>query len=579
MVVSTAKQLESTYQLWQRFSFPTENRSWDAIAVPAWVGDKLNSAYAIIISLALVHFWTIIISLILYFSLRRYKHDASKLDPLAATLWNKRADLADSVIETIAFSKTDWARPWVPVTVFLALTAWVAQTATGVVVPPLIILDHAAPVNPAAIYVPDLSADDSSTQAARFALDVPRYFRALGSAVIDEDLREKVRVSPVERLGQTDNGEEILRIDYGYRVTGADFGIQKYFDLTLDVTGSCVTEYAWHQNTETAEYRSKLLAIDYYYVFNDQSMEFSASLFDGTQPSATFFLGELTKGTLDTSNNTWAAVVSSVNRTSFSAGTDPWYLTEPASGNMFSVVPVRPALSCWQDDVWSYRGHNSTSDVLTSDALPGLGLSESLQGLIAQYLGSPIIVPAGSHLRSSALLSSTTSLGQIFDAGASSIYSDFERLVLAAYVATTNILTDTTLYPSAAAMNVPNGAVGDDGKVSQDTAGFVVWSPEVATLSTVIIIAIPTVFVAVWSLALILIYYTPIKIVTLLDSSSMQENLKENNPVALNFGDDEEGRQPEEKSSSATKPAQGEPPQKSEAVESSKSKADSKEIS
>jgi hypothetical protein len=514
-----------------------------------WVGNKLTSAFTIIISFALVQFWTIVIGLILYFSLRRYKHDASKLDPLAATLWNKRADLADSVVETIAFSKTDWTRPWVPVAVFLALAAWVAQTAIGVVVPPLIILNNTAPVNPAAIYIPSISeTDDAATQAARFALEIPRYFRALGSTVIDESLREKVTVSQAQPLGQTDLGEDILRIDYGYRVTGADFGIQKYFDLALDVTGSCITEYAWYQYTDISESRTGPIATDYYAAFDNKSAPLvSASLFDGRQPSATFLLGEQTNGALDGSNITWAAIVSSVNRTSFSAGTDPWYLTVPMPDNTFSVSPARPALSCWQDDVWSYRGHNSTVDSLTSDALPGLGLSVSLQNILGQLLGLPMIELMGSHLQTSSLLSSTTALSQVFDAGASSIHSDLERLVIAAYVATTNILTDTTLYPTIAAKSVANDAVGDDGKVPQDAAGFVVWSSEVATLSIVVIIAIPTVFVAIWFLAIVLIYWTPVKVVSILNSSTMQENRKENNPGAINSGDDEEGGQPEEK--------------------------------
>lgn len=103
MVVSTAKQLQNTYRLWQRFSFSTENRSWDTIAVPSWVGDKLNSAFTVIISMALVQFWTIVPSVIFYFALRRYKNDSTRLDPLAVTLWNKRGDLVNSVTEMIGF--------------------------------------------------------------------------------------------------------------------------------------------------------------------------------------------------------------------------------------------------------------------------------------------------------------------------------------------------------------------------------------------------------------------------------------------------------------------------------------------
>ncbi|KAI8629796.1 hypothetical protein F5Y19DRAFT_432014 [Xylariaceae sp. FL1651] len=543
MVVSTAKQLEGNYQLWHRFSFPTEHRAWDAVAVPGWVGDQLNSAYAIIISTALIHFWTVIISLILYFSLRRYNNDASKLDPLAATIWNKRADLVDSVIETIAFNKADWTRPWVPIAVFLALAAWVAQTATGVVVPPLIILDHAAPVKPQAIYAPDNLLDDNRTHAARFALEVPRFSRALGSAVVDEDLRQKVNVSLAEQLGQTDNGEEILRINYSYGVSGADLGIQKYFDLTLNVTGSCITEYGWYYRTDIFGTDKNPAAKDYYNLFGDQEAPpVEVSLLDGPQPSATFYVSDgPIRGTIDGSNTTWAAIVSSVNRSSFSPGADPWYLTETAlagTGAQYSVRLGRPALSCWQDDVWTFRGRKSTISALTSDALPGLGLSESLQGILAQYLSAPMIFQLGYHLQSSALLSSTTALVQIFDASASSIHNDLERLVLAAYVATTNCLTDTTLYPTGAESIVPNIQRGDNGQVPDDAAGFVVWSPDVATLSIVVIIAIPTIFVSIWFIAIVLLYWTPVKIVTVLDSSALQEDRKSHSASNDVVGDD-----------------------------------------
>ncbi|KAI0437592.1 hypothetical protein F4803DRAFT_142580 [Xylaria telfairii] len=546
MVVSTTKQLEDTYQLWQRFSFSQDKGSWDAVAVPSWVGDRLNAAFAIIIPLALVRFWTVILSLILYYSLKKLEKDASRLDPLAATLWNKRADLVDSVLETIAFGKTDWTRPWVLISVLLALAAWVAQTATGVLVPPLIILDHAAPVRPDAIYAPGIATDNSS-EAALFALDVPRFFRALGSAVVDTELRQKVKVSPAQRLGQTQNGD-ILRIDYSYGATGADLGIQKYFDLSLNVTGSCITEYAWWIGPNTVQFNDRPIALDYYNTSfndpNDVNSFPSASLFDGREPSALFFVGEnSTKGTLDSSNTTWGAIVSSVNRTSFSIGTDPWYLTEASSeatGTQYSVRSGRPGISCWEDKIWSYHGHTSTTDSLTNDALPGLNLSTSLQGTLAQYLSLPTVSLVGSHLQTSALLSATTSLNQIFDAGASSLHDDLERLIVTAYVATVNCLTDTTLYPIAARGNIPNAVLGDSGEVPGEAAGFVVWSPEVATLSTVVIIVIPTIFVGIWLVSVILLYFTKVKIVTeLLDSSALQDKVKGSSPSTMPRNDAE----------------------------------------
>ncbi|KAJ8130817.1 hypothetical protein O1611_g2811 [Lasiodiplodia mahajangana] len=551
MVVSTTKQLPNTYNLWQRFSFSTDDRSWDAVAVPSWVGDKLNSAYTFIISLALVQFWTIVLSLILFIALRKYKNDASKLDPLAVTLWNKRGDLVNSVTEMLGFRGADWTRPWLLISIFIAVAAGVAKTAVTIIVAPLIIIDHAAPVNPAAVYTPDDTLMDNKTQAARFALEVPRFFRALGSAVVDDELRQKVKVGRAEPLGQTENGEDILRVDYSYGATGADLGIQKYFDLTFNVTGSCVTEYGWFQDSFPS---TEIGAIDQYIIPFADDVQYT-SIVDGRQPSATFYLGSQTRGTLDESNTTWGALVSSVDRTSFSVGTDPWYLTASISSNDtgagYTVRPGRPGISCWEDAVWSYHGHNSTTIALTSDQLPGLGLSDSLQTMLAQYLGTPMVQQVGYHLQSSALMSAITSLDQIFDAGASSLHDDLERLVLTAYVVTINCLTDTTLYPITAVGTVPNIAIGDRGVVPGDL-GYVVWSPDVATLSTLVIIAIPTILVGVWLIAIILIYLTPIKIVAVLDSSSLQEGRKpdgeeDSRPTANTAVKDVEGAKQSEK--------------------------------
>lgn len=371
--------------------------------------------------------------------------------------------------------------------------------------------------------------DDYASIATFFSLEVPRILRALGSTAADEELRHQVNVSAAIPVGQTSSGEDILRIDYGYRATGADLGLQRFPDLTLTVTGSCATEYEWFNRTAIANSDGTAVAVDFYDVFGNET---NASLFDGRQPVAQFFPGNVTAhGTLATSNATWAAVVSSVDRISFSPGTDPWYLTGPGAdsktGAQYTVLPARPALSCWQDDVWSYQDHNSTIEALTSDALPGLDLSVDLQNILLTVLGTPVIAIVGQHLQASALLSSTTADGRIFDAGASSVHNDLERLVQAAYVATVNCLTDLTLYPAGAESQLRNIARGDSGQIPGGVADFVVWSPEVATLSTVVVIVIPSVFVGVWIVAIVLLYWTPVKAVNVLDSNNLQQNLDE----------------------------------------------------
>ncbi|KAI1102227.1 hypothetical protein F4804DRAFT_273085 [Jackrogersella minutella] len=530
MVVSTANQLSSTYKLWKRFTFPSENGPRDAVAVPTSVGNQLNSSYALIIDMALAHIFTILFSVMLYFYMRRRQMEVTRLSPLAPTIWNKRSDLMDLIVETVTSSKDNWKSPGILLLLFVFFAFWVGEKATGTLVPPLIIIDYAAPVNPEAIYVPDRSNDNNVASAALFPLEVPRALRALGSTV-DSELRQKVNVSAARPMGQTDDGADIIRIDYSYRATGADFGLQKYPSLTLDVAGSCVTDYEWFIGTRITDSDGSKIAVDIYGVFANDTDQWTASLFDGRQPIATFFSGNSTGGALPFSNATWGAIVSSVNRTSFSPGTDPWYLTGPGNsdtGASYSVMPGRPALSCWEDDVWSYGGHNSTIQALTSEALPGLDLSDSLQSVLLSTLGNPMIQTVGQHLQASALLSSTTASDQVFDASVSSVHGDLERLVQAAYVATVNCLTDLTLYPAGSDKTVPNIALGDSGQILDGVADFVVWSPDVTALSTLVIIVVPSVFVGAWVVAAVLMYWTPVKAVTVLDSNDLQRKLKSN---------------------------------------------------
>ncbi|KAI1384407.1 uncharacterized protein F4822DRAFT_362848 [Hypoxylon trugodes] len=539
MVVQTTTQLRSTYNLWQRFHYPTDKGPIDAIAVPKSVGDYLNSAYALILDLAILQFWTILFGLVIFYYIWRKKKisggdkEKASLSPLAYIFWNKKGEFIDLILATVISGK--WKQRMAIPLLFLILIAWVGQKAAGSLVPPLILLGNAAPVNPSAIYVPDNSGTTNASRATLFTLEVPRFLRALGSTSIGDALRQKVNISTPVPLGQTSNGDDIQRIDYWYTATGTDFGLQKYPGLTLSVAGSCTTEYGWLMDSSTLDGGSQgTLAIDDYDVFGEL---ISASVFDGRQPSASFLLGNYTQGTLADSNTTWAAVVSSVNRTSFTAGTDPWYLTAPGqseTGAGYSVLPGRPVLSCWEDDVWSYGGRNSTIVNLGSDALPGLDLAADFQGILSSIFSNPMILLVGQHLQASALLSATTANGQVFNAEASSIHNDLERLVQAAYVATVNCLTDLTLYPAGADRDLANIALDDTNQPRSDVAEFVVWSPDVAALSTVVVIVIPSVFVGVWLIATVLLYAPPVNIVNKL---SQKDDVPDKIPAPP--GDDE----------------------------------------
>ncbi|PON27457.1 hypothetical protein TGAM01_v203838 [Trichoderma gamsii] len=528
MVVTTVPQPRDTYLLWKRFSFPSEDGPKNAFAVPTWVANQLNSAYSVMLGMLMAQVWTIIIATILYYLLkwrRKRKGESKSFHPLVPILWNNRGELLGSFMETFKYTQegTEKIRIWMVGILFLVLIAYIGQTALSIIVPPLIIVNNTAPVNPNAVYVPTVKSDNPST-AALYVLEVPSALRAVGSTgSAKELLDQRVTITPTDTLGKTSDGEPIIGISYSYDVTGADFGLQKYPELTLNVSGSCVTDYSFFVKTTN----STPYLVDWYTIYNKTE---SASLFDGREPVAFFYPGDsFIKGALETSNTTWAALVSSTQRSSFTAGTDPWYLTESIpnanTDTAYRVRSARPVLSCWEDNVWSYKGHNSTVLGLNSTLLPGLELSQGVQFIFSAHLYQPMIFTVASHLGLSALLSTTTAVSQIFDAGASSIQTDLSRLVQAAFIATSNVLTDTTLYPPNSDQKLENWVAGLSG-----VGDFVVWSPDASALSMNVLISIPSLLAGVWLLATLLLFLTPVKVINGLDSGLMFTAIKQENP-------------------------------------------------
>jgi hypothetical protein len=183
----------------------------------------------------------------------------------------------------------------------------------------------------------------------------------------DKKKNGSVSIGQPEILQTLDNGDLVMQFSYQYNVTGLDLGLQNHADLALNVEGSCITNYSWWSFSAFDNPAYPGAYIDVYNVFDDPSNQQPVSKYDGGPTMAYFFANPPT----DTPTNaTWCAIVSSVNRSSYWPSTDPWYRTgpnpilaeNPDSGLApLMVRPQRPALSCWENDVWSYQGHTSDS--------------------------------------------------------------------------------------------------------------------------------------------------------------------------------------------------------------------------
>lgn len=513
MVFSFLSPAGQTYLLWHRFRMPTPYGTKDAVAVLANDGDKLVSAYTFILEHIVMLVWGIAVFTGVLISIWKYGHDHPS-SPISTEIYSKRS--SPHVILQLAvknFRKVKSIRWLILVWIAITLAFIVVKYSIPIVFAPYIKIGSAAPVNASTIFVPSRNDTDSFSNTSNinnlkiFNFYVPSALRAVGS--IDSlngtaGINPSLSVDQPETIGVNDDGGLVTRIGYRYNVTGLDFGLQYYPDLVFSVEGSCITEYGWWAGESNNDTDYPGAFVEGYIPFNDPNNIQYVSLYDGG-PRA-FFYVNLPEN--PTSNLTWAAIISSVNRTSWFPSTDPWYQTDPNpfyNSNQTTIAPYmvrsqRPALSCWENDVWSYKGHSGSIDDLPN--IPGLNLSPGLVTIFTDSLGLPMIYILGTYLQVSALKSSVTALSNILDANSSSIYSDLERLVYASYIATVNCLTETTLFPPA--NGFPN-EVAPGGILLEGTGNFVIYSNDIATLSVRSLIIIPTIAVSLWIVSIVLL--------------------------------------------------------------------------
>lgn len=536
MVFTSLNPARETYRLWRRFRMPTAGGSKDAVAVSQTVGDNLVSAYTFMLEHIVLLVWGITIVATLLVSAKRYERTHPN-SAIHMEIWHKRSSPYDIVkLAFKHFLKPKTSRWFILVWLLIALSFVVVKYAVPIIFAPYIKIGNAAPVSPDAIYVPSRNGANISPSTLQsnletlqiFELQLPSALRAAGGvdgANATFKGNPPVKVHQPEILGVDADGEISLRINYEYTITGLDLGLQNHPDLTLNVEGSCRTEYGWWVGSGTNDENLPGAFVELYNVFNASSpgTQTFVSKYDGGPPIAYFSIDP--PADVNASNITWAAIISSVNRTSYTSGTDPWYRTGPSpiyaanpSPDLgpFMVLPKRPALSCWENDVWSYGGNNGS--VVTLDSIPGLNMPFGLRIILTDALGEPMIVTLGSFLRDSALKSSFTAVSDEFDANTSTIYTDLQRLVFASYIASVNTLTETTLFSSN--NSIPN-RVRAGGALLPGTSDFVISSNNVVTLSVKALIIIPTIALLLW-IVLILLMLLPM-IATQIESISRKD--------------------------------------------------------
>ncbi|KAM5352952.1 hypothetical protein ACJ41O_005674 [Fusarium nematophilum] len=384
----------------------------------------------------------------------------------------------------------------------VAFVAFAGGLAAGIVVPSKVEIGHVARVDPSTVFYP-VQANGPDQILKQFGLQAPAIMRSLGSVEAAKvTLRKEVSVEYNDRYPATRDKEAVASLTYGYSLTGVDMGLQKASELKLVVDGFCMTEYGWVVDDNKNEDKW-----DLYELWGEDSQQ-QVVYVDGDDiynaPKAAFFVRPKAAELVKESNVSYAVLIHSAHRASISRSSDPWYATEerrdkdedgnaediPYDANLW-MKRQRPVLSCWEQNRWTYQGQDVES-VYKLREIQGIKIKEVILDVLQAALGGgPMIARLGNACGDSALRSRTTSPKGVIDAEASSMYSDMERLILAAYVASRSIFTDATMY--GVRDDYRSIFSGSDGEPRDGSDDFVVSSPNITTFSLNGIIAVTSI--------------------------------------------------------------------------------------
>ena len=477
----------------KHFTMPTDSGGIPAVAVPKNTADYISSAYTILMILIFMVGWDLILAIIMAFWHTSSQHSQT---PLAA-LWDSGESMSATMLlgsyckavilgnpqeGSMKWKSTDL--PWGLPFVFIALVMTLGNAAAGVVVPAQLAMGNVVPPAKDVIFYPDVAhlnrTDDGGAGIAILdSLKAPSALRALGTIEVSQaTVRKRVHID-----SRTDGGSAGL--NYNYTVTGVDMGLQNDPKLKLLVKGSCRTDDTWLLNSTDQGDTYKLFG-------GNDTFEVKYHPEVGLPPMVNFQINRNTGGG---SNVSYAMIANTGGLYSYTSSQDPWYATDRAGANgsaAYQVRRKRPALSCWEAKTWHLNGKDVDSSNLNT--LPGLKLHKLWRDTVFPFeFGDPRVVSLGNAAGLFALKSASHAVAPSFilDAGASRILDDLERLVLASWISSRNVLRDTTTYKAPEGMT--NVAKGPGGSVEAASAKFVLPSGDVVTLSVRVLISVPAI--------------------------------------------------------------------------------------
>ena len=555
-----------TYKLWQIFTDPGTGKK--AVALSITQANVFISVYTNLLNIIMAISWCILISFPLLFlsprKMNRTMHIA------AITAWNCSDPWSASVVlgrhcfqvlkGTLAktnLAELTWKAFWFDIALLsVALITALGGWALGTLFPIALTLGNIAPVNPRSVYLPLSSYYADSIEQKRVEVEYSSIgaLKAFGSVdnsgarTDDQEQLVNLEWEPLDSW----NGEDRYSIQYSYKVTGVDMGLQKLRDFSLEVSGNCSFQDTWWyagQYTKSKDDGNGTAVLFEIYInwepatllqypdveqtpFNydtSTSGNNSAAVFvpssPGSPPTAKFYLPTYTKAALnqETGRSYYVIIPATARRPIAGTSTDPWYATEVANFTMLnSVFPNvvksgRPPILCQEYNQWSSGGWKGTMKNLVSDGPDGppVPLPAAIVSLFQYGLGAtPMIATLGRAISALSLRSVTRLIeGELelaIDPNNARARDDIERLVQAAYLATRDIFRNSALAGSILKDDLSSGALKnamldlDTGKPISGTEDFVITSSAVQALNLTAMISVVCVLVCLIVILLLL---------------------------------------------------------------------------
>ncbi|KAF8437322.1 hypothetical protein BGX38DRAFT_1283441 [Terfezia claveryi] len=514
-----------TYREWVKFTLPDDAGGRTAIAVSATTARRITALYTIFILWIFIAAWNLVISLVLLFftpeKMTRTSYIAvvaawNANDPFQATLlmFQHIGQILKGMLMTNEKKEKykaefNFRNLLLDIAILVVASATFAGSITaGFLFPDRLTIGSSAPVNPDLMHYPVLELRKNGTRAPDF---VKLNYASMGAlrafgAIEGSEVTILKSVNIVHKYDQS-NWREARRysIHYGYNVTGAQMGLQRFGKLTVQVQGTCTFADDWWIQQISDESGNEY---DKYTLWKDNQ-----PAADGIKEKSAFaeidpFTAPLAyfAGTFQPANATkkyYSILPVVAGKPSVTESSDPWYETTRSIQNQtddfpYQVTSKRPPLKCFQTDEWSYNGwKGSTSELLYGDQTP-VKFPEGILNILESEFVVPMIVNIGRALQAGALKSSTRILPDRLtgiDAESSLAITDMKRIVLGAYLATRNIFRDAAMAGRQLGTERNNILKRADGKMLDGVGDVVIVSSVVSSLRLGYFAAIPAILV------------------------------------------------------------------------------------